>query len=314
MVINDNGTIRTLSFYYDADGPFAVNVTNSTLSTTYYYVRNAQGDITAIVNKAGTAVVEYHYDAWGNILSIEGDYKAGLGVRNPLRYRGYVYDTETGLYYVSSRYYDPEIGRWINADSIIGVDDILGNNLFAYCDNNSVNKVDYSGKDGQTIDLGNGWKYRIDPLNTNTKTKRHIHIWNEKKEYIQNDDGSSHDDHRGESGKIPKWLNKKLIEKAGWDYNGNRKEFFEQTSFECWVEGTQYTFADGTTVFQPYNPYLPTRYSADSFEGVYFQGDTASSGTSNSTQVFYLPIIGPVTFPSFSFGFGLGSLPIPLLY
>ena len=225
-----------------------------------------------------------------------------------------MHHADSGLYYLQSRYYDPKMGRFINADSIIGVDAILSNNLFAYCDNNSVNKVDYSGKDGQIIDLGNGWKYRIDPLNTNTKTKRHIHIWNEKKEYTQNDDGSPHDDHRGESGKIPKWLNKKLIEKAGWDYNGNRISFFAQTSCECWVEGTQYTFADGTTVFQPYNQYLPTRYSVNSYEGVYFEGKVASRGTSNNPQAFYLPIIGPVTFPSFSFGLGFGSLPIPLLY
>ena len=259
-------------------------------------------------------MVNYTYDPYGKLLSTTGTLAATLGTYNPLRYRGYVYDHETGLYYVSSRYYDPEIGRWINADSIIGVDDMLGNNLFAYCDNNPVNKVDYSGEDGQTIELGNGWYYRIDPQNTTTGTKRHIHIWNNKKEYIQNDDGSPHDKGRGEKGKIPKWLNNKLVEKAGWDYNGNRKSFFEETSCEHWVEGTQYTFADGTTAFRSYNPCLQTWYSVDSYEGVYFQGNIASGGASNATQTFYLPIIGPVTFPSFSFGFSWGWLPIPLLY
>ena len=176
-----------------------------------------------------------------------------------------------------------------------------------------MNKVDYSGKDGKHFELGNGWKYTIHPQDTTTGTKRHIHIWNDKKEYIQNDDGSPHDKSKGEKGKIPKWLNKKLIEKTGWDYNGNRKSFFDETSCECWVEGTQYTFADGTTAFRSRNPYLQTSYSVDSYEGVYFQGDITSSGVSNSNHTFYLPIIGPVTFPSFSLGFGWGSFPIPLL-
>ena len=111
----------------------------------YYYIKNVQNDIVAIADKNGTVVANYYYDAWGNITQITGD--TALAQTNPLRYRSYYYDSETGLYYVSSRYYDPEIGRWINADNVIaGVGgDLKGYNLFAYCFNNPVNMDDQAG-------------------------------------------------------------------------------------------------------------------------------------------------------------------------
>ena len=74
----------------------------------YFYLKNAQGDVTGLVNSSGTQVVAYTYDAWGNPLSTTGTMADTLGKLNPFRYRGYVYDTETGFYYVSTRYYDPE--------------------------------------------------------------------------------------------------------------------------------------------------------------------------------------------------------------
>ena len=73
----------------------------------HFYMRNLQGDITAILNGSGTEVVTYSYDAWGKLLSIGGSMASTLGVLNPLRYRSYVYDQETGLYYLQTRYYDP---------------------------------------------------------------------------------------------------------------------------------------------------------------------------------------------------------------
>ena len=108
-----------------------------TNGTEYFYLKNAQGDVTGLVDSSGTQVVSYTYDAWGNPLSTTGSMADTLGQYNPLRYRGYVYDTETGLYYVSSRDYDPEIGRWINSDNQLSTgSDLTGMNLFAYCGNN----------------------------------------------------------------------------------------------------------------------------------------------------------------------------------
>ena len=105
---------NTLYFTYDISGsPMSVTYGGAT----YYYGLNLQGDVIAILDASGTAVVAYTYDAWGNILSTTGTMANTLGTLNPLRYRGYVYDTETGLYYLQSRYYDPEICRFINADT-----------------------------------------------------------------------------------------------------------------------------------------------------------------------------------------------------
>ena len=139
-----------LYFTYDVLGPSAVIHTNSSGSTTYYYTRNAQGDITGIVNASGTQVVAYTYDAWGNSLTITGELATTLGTLNPLRYRGYVYDTETGLYYLQSRYYNPAWGRFINADneSVLSASPnsaTWDKNLFAYCDNNPVSRKDDGG-------------------------------------------------------------------------------------------------------------------------------------------------------------------------
>ena len=133
-----------LYFAYDVSGT-PMSVTYS--GTTYYYATNLQGDVTAILNTSGTAVVTYTYDAWGNILTTTGTMAETLGAVNPLRYRGYVYDTETRFYYLQSRYYDPEIGRFINADSYASTGQgVLGCNMFAYCNNNPVNYHDSNGK------------------------------------------------------------------------------------------------------------------------------------------------------------------------
>lgn len=116
----------------------------------YFYLKNAQGDVTGLVNASGTQVVSYTYDPWGAPMSTSGTMASTLGAANPLRYRRYVYDTETGFYYISSRYYNPEVGRWINADTT----DVLSlpyyhpgqYNLFSYCNNNPVNDRDDDGQ------------------------------------------------------------------------------------------------------------------------------------------------------------------------
>ena len=119
----------------------------------YYYFRNGQGDIIGLFDGNGNIVARYSYDSWGNLLKItdgSGNDKtndaAFVGYKNPLRYRGYYYDSETKLYYLQSRYYNPVWGRFLNADGIIGANgDLTSNNLFAYCSNNPVMFADPSG-------------------------------------------------------------------------------------------------------------------------------------------------------------------------
>ena len=100
----------------------------------------------AILDAAGNTVVQYSYDAWGNLLSTNSNVEDHPVAYNPLRYRGYVYDSETELYYLQSRYYDPELGRFLNADALVSTGQgLLGNNMFAYCGNNPSNYSDPSG-------------------------------------------------------------------------------------------------------------------------------------------------------------------------
>ena len=114
---------------------------------------NLQGDVIAVCDNTNVPRFFYHYDAWGKLLSVtntNGEDVTGVSNAaswNILRYRGYIYDQETGFYYVSSRYYDPEICRWINADCVISCPgrSVHGFNLFEYCDNNPVNKSDCTG-------------------------------------------------------------------------------------------------------------------------------------------------------------------------
>ena len=118
-------------------------------SNRYYYILNQQGDVVGLINGNKKLVVEYYYDAWGRLIKTNGDLATTLGANNPLRYRGYVYDTETGLYYLQSRYYNPSWGRFINADDpgYMGVDGTPSSyNLFAYCGNNPVTRADEEGK------------------------------------------------------------------------------------------------------------------------------------------------------------------------
>ena len=135
---------KSLEFVYD-DGnqPFAMIYNDGSTSTLYYYVLNAQGDVIALLNANGTLAASYNYGAWGNCTVYDSS-DAAIGDLNPLRYRGYYYDAETGFYYLQSRYYDPAICRFINADGLF-TDGFIGANLFAYCANNPVNTVDPTG-------------------------------------------------------------------------------------------------------------------------------------------------------------------------
>ena len=120
---------------------------DGTLVDTYLYEKNIQGDVVAVYEYDGDLVVRYAYNAWGKILSVTGTAANTIGRYNPLRYRGYYYDNETGFYYLNSRYYDPNVGRFLNADGYINANgDLIGFNMFAYCGNNPVNRVDPTGE------------------------------------------------------------------------------------------------------------------------------------------------------------------------
>ncbi len=131
-------------YFYDAAGSIAGFEYNG---TTYYFQKNLQGDIIRICNISGNTVVEYTYDAWGKVLSVTGSLASTVGQANPFRYRGYYYDSETGFYYLQTRYYDPEVGRFLNADGYIGANgDIIGYNMYAYCSNRPTVAIDIDGK------------------------------------------------------------------------------------------------------------------------------------------------------------------------
>ncbi len=122
-------------------------------NTTLLDRRDAQGNIVALIDSSGAVVVRYAYDAWGNHAVLDGNGnditdEAHIGNLNPFRYRGYFYDTETELYYLQTRYYDPEVGRFITIDGIEYLDpeNINGLNLYAYCGNNPVMRVDPTGQ------------------------------------------------------------------------------------------------------------------------------------------------------------------------
>ena len=146
--IRTNNTLTAvLDFVYDESGkPFALKYsTNGTSFQTYYYVLNLQGDVVKLIHYIPgfeyESVATYEYDAWGNVSS-----SGRLAEINPLRYRGYYYDNETGFYYLQSRYYDPVNRRFINADGLISSNwSFSGLNMFAYCENDPVGRSDPSG-------------------------------------------------------------------------------------------------------------------------------------------------------------------------
>ena len=131
---------------------------NATTSTLYIAIvlplapRNLQGDIVAVYNQSGAKIGTYTYDAWGNhavtaASGISTQESQVLNTLNPFRYRSYFYDVETGLYYLQSRYYNPEWGRFISADGYINANgDLIGFNMFAYCGNNPIIYKDKSGE------------------------------------------------------------------------------------------------------------------------------------------------------------------------
>ena len=132
-------------FFYDSTGT-RIGVQQG--NVTAYYMYNLQGDVVGLADAAtGKIIAKYLYDAWGKCVSVENADGYTIGTANPFRYRGYYYDNETGFYYLNSRYYNPEVGRFLNADAFASTDisGVLSTNMFAYCENNPVNNCDSSG-------------------------------------------------------------------------------------------------------------------------------------------------------------------------
>ena len=181
-----NNIVRNTIYYvYDANGAVIGMEYNG---TKYWYDKNLQGDVVGIRNASGTLVAQYVYDAWGNHRQITdgsgndvSDNPNHIANINPFRYRGYYYDTETGWYYLNTRYYDPNVGRFLSPDTILGANGgLLGYNLYAYCNNNPVMFVDPSGMCYYRNEYMPGY-YNIED----------IPCWNPLPDYIVNPDDPS---------------------------------------------------------------------------------------------------------------------------
>ncbi len=150
------GDGNSFYYFYDSYGKLSAiyhHVNGN--KTAYHVVTNAQGDVIALYSWTGTKVAEYSYDAWGNCTIVSDTSSTHIATLNPFRYRSYYRDTDLGLYYLQSRYYDAEIGRFINADTTgllaVSSGEITDKNLFAYCDNNPVTRVDVTGNVWETV-------------------------------------------------------------------------------------------------------------------------------------------------------------------
>ena len=180
-VVYETDGIYGIIYIYDNDGTlisfnFDSNVGDTTDGIEYYYIRNQQGDITKIIDHNGDIVVTYEYDAWGNIINWNEISSIDIVHINPYTYRGYRYDEETSLYYLNSRYYDANIGRFINADGALGT---IGNsqttNMFAYTANNPIMNIDNNGYSWKSFWIGveNWWN----TVPTNSISDDNSNLW-----------------------------------------------------------------------------------------------------------------------------------------
>lgn len=163
-VVAENGTSSETQFFYDGTKLIAEITPEHRLdflydendrlygfvldkTATYFYVRDTLENILGIVDSTGNLVVQYAYNAWGKNLGITGTLATTVGEYNPFRYKGYHFDSDTGMYYCHTRYYVPDWCRWLCGDDFyfIKTDDLKSTNLFAYCQNDPINKQDESG-------------------------------------------------------------------------------------------------------------------------------------------------------------------------
>ena len=146
LLMSETTNGQTLWFTYDSNANLFSMVTGG---KHYFYQRNLQNDIIALVDESGNTVVNYTYDSWGKVLSITGSRKDTIGHLNPFRYRGYYYDKETGMYYLKNRYYDPELRRFISSDAVTtlaaSTETLHNRNLYTYCNQNPLTRSDSNG-------------------------------------------------------------------------------------------------------------------------------------------------------------------------
>ena len=161
-IIEQTDGTTTLYFFYDSNDEvvgFKYNGNN------YIYVKNSSGEIVGVADVNGNLIASYTYDAWGKVTSVTGSNTA-IGELNPFRYRGYYYDSDIQMYYLQLRYYDPEIGRFINADDVhyLGITETdISYNAFVYCGNNPVNDIDPTGYVSLS-DIGDAFKKMFDAI------------------------------------------------------------------------------------------------------------------------------------------------------
>ena len=147
-IIFEKRNNNVIYYIHDVDGVLGFKYNGNV----YLYLKNVQDDVIGIINESGEKIVSYKYDSWGDLISIKdlnGEEiidENHIGKINPIRYRSYYYDEETGLYYLTNRYYNPKWGRFISPDSVFGSNqDILSCNLYAYVSNNPINNYDHNG-------------------------------------------------------------------------------------------------------------------------------------------------------------------------
>ena len=229
----------------------------------------------------------YDCDVWGNFLAKEET------IDNHFTYFGQTYDETTGLYYLRARYYDPTTGRFTQQDP---AED--GYNWYVYGNQNPVMFVDYNGMDGKVVDVGKGWYYRIDAADSNTGTQRHIHIYNGKKSYSQNEDGSPHDKNNNGKGEPPKKVLEKVKEKANWDYKAKDSAFFENVDIVNMDSAAIIRYPNGYQLVKGFSWYEPSYVTKAYAKTLYYNSNLNSVGS--GAKVFVTPIITNVTIPAIS--------------
>ena len=206
-------------YVYGVTGIEGIVVESGYSENEYFFDKNTLGDIVAIRDEDGDIVARYEYDAWGNVKVMNpngsiNNSASFIGHINPIRYRGYYYDNETGFYYLQTRYYDPTICRFINADNYelvmqLGQGIVGGFNVYSYCFNNPIMLIDDGGFWPKSFNY-NGWNIRFDPPRAGKGQQYHIHVDGYGESFAQNFDGTPHDGLTG----VPNKKVRKAIEKA----------------------------------------------------------------------------------------------------